>query len=53
MRKKSDGNTSKAGKTTRDQSEKARLLRFIAQAHANWQRKMGMIPAEVESEGEP
>lgn len=40
-------------KATRDQNEKARLLRLIAQAHTNWKRKMGMIPTEAESEGQP
>ena len=39
-------------KASREEYEKARLLRIIAQAHTNWKRKMGMIPTESESEGQ-
>ncbi len=38
-------------KASREEYEKARLHRFIAAAYVNWQRKMGLIPNETESEG--
>ncbi len=40
-------------KASREEYEKARLHRFIAAAYVNWQRKMGLIPSETESEGQP
>lgn len=40
-------------KASRVENEQARRLRLIVQAHTNWKRKMGLIPTEAESEGQP